>query len=160
MKTNLTPDRKRINHDEYDAFIALECACSLLESKKTRPVLAERLKGVQYGSRDMGAASAALRRALKNLYNTVPYEQLKHLSNNVHAAAVRVGVFVNGAKKNDHGMILTFEQIAELMKAASEKCLICDKDPQEQRKCPLAKVLNELPGEKNENSNGCGWYGL
>lgn len=161
MKTNLTPDRKRISRDEYDALTSLEAVHAVLESKKVQPVLAERFKSVRYAARDYAMLTSALGRLLRNVYNTVPYEQLKNLSHNIKLTAVHVGVHIKGrTQDSEYGMCLSWNQISELMKAASETCLVCDLDPQEQRKCPLAKVLNELPGRKNENSTGCGWYGL
>lgn len=105
MKTNLTPDRKRISHDEYDAFIALEAVHAVLESPRTWPVLAERLKGVKYGARDKSMLTNALGRVLKDLYNTVPYEQLAHLSRNIKMSGVNVGVHINGrSKESEYGM--------------------------------------------------------
>ena len=161
MKTNITPDRKRISRDEYDALISLEAVHAVLESPKVKPILAERFKGVKWASRDYGMISKALGRVLAGTYNTVPYEQLNNLSHNIKMTAVHVGVHIKSrSDESNFGMVLSWNQIAELMKAASEKCLVCDLNPQEQRKCPLKKVLDELPGEKNENTNGCGWYGL
>lgn len=161
MKTNITPDRKRISHDEYDALIALEAVHAVLESPKTWPVLAERLKGVKYGARDKGMLTSALGRVLKEMYNTVPYEQLAHLSRNIKLAGVNVGVHIKGrSKESEYGMLLSWEQIDALMDATREKCLVCTLDPQEQRKCPLAKVLDEFPSNKNEHGKGCGYYVL
>lgn len=161
MKTNLTPDRKRISHEEYDAFIALEAVHAVLESPKTWPILAERLKGVKYGARDASMLTKALGRVVSGLYNTVPYEQLAHLSRNIKCAGVHVGVHIKGrTQEKEYGMCLSWEQIGILMGATKEKCLVCTLDPQEQRKCPLAKILDEFPGNKHEHGKGCGYYGL
>ena len=100
-----------------------------------------------------------LGRIVKALYNDVPYEQLKTLSNNLHMSELHVGVKThNKYSQKDYGMILSWEQLHELSMAAAEKCTVCNLNPQEQRKCPLAKVLDELPGNKNEHSNGCGYF--
>lgn len=150
---------KRINQDEFDALKALECVVSLLESKKVRPVLAERLKSVKYGARDLGAAASATRRVMNNIYKTVPEVQRRHLSNNLRSTELRVGVWLkSGRNTSDHGMIISWDDIMVLLDAAFEKCVVCDLNPQEQRKCPLAKVLDAMPGKKNENSKGCGYF--
>jgi hypothetical protein len=162
MKTNLTPDRKRISADEYEAILALESAYAVLESAKVRPVLADRLKGVKYGMRDMGTVVGALGRIMKGMYDTVPYEQLKHLSNNVKHSAIRVGVFINARSKTtgDTGMLLSWDQINVLNEAAREKCLVCSLDPQQQKSCPLAKIYDQMPGDKDKYDKGCGYSGL
>lgn len=161
MKTNLTPDRKRINSSEYDALVALEAVHAVLESPKTWPVLAKRLKDVNYGARDSSMLTKALGRVLRGIYNTVPYEQLAHLSRNIKLSSVHVGVYVKGrSQEKECGMCLSWEQIGVLMDATREKCLVCNLDPQEQRKCPLAKVLDEFPTDKYEQGKGCGYYGL
>lgn len=156
-KSNLTPERRRISHDELDALIALECASTLMESKKTRPVLADRLKEVKYGARDMGMAATGLASVLRRMYDTVPYEQLKHLRNQIAHKGVRVGVFATRAEKNDCGMVLTWEQLETFAEAAREKCLACSLDPQQQKSCKLAKLFDEMPGTKDKYSKGCGY---
>ena len=161
MKTNLTPERKRLSHDEWDAIIGLEAVHSVLESAKTWPALTDRLKGVKYGARDSKMLTNALGRIMRDIYNDVPYEQLKSLSNNLKMSELHVGV--KTARKHsqqDYGMVLSWDQLNILGSAAIEKCVLCDKNIQEQRKCPLAKILDELPGIKAENTNGCGYYGL
>ena len=161
MKTRITPDRKRINHDEYDALVALECVHAALTSPKTFPVLEDRLRGVKYGARDAGTIKSALGRLLNGLYAGVPYEQLNTLSHNIKMSAMHIGVHLKGrrdADQQDYGMILSWEQLGELGRAAMEKCVTCSLDPQQQRQCPLARVLDQLPGSKNERSNGCGYF--
>lgn len=159
MKTNITPDRKRLSSDEWDAVLALEAVHSVLISAKTWPVLQKRLKAIKYGARDASMLTNALGRILRALYDDVPYEQLRSLSNNLKMSELHVGI--KTAKKSsqkDYGMVMSWEQLDELARASSEKCLVCDLSPQEQKKCPLAKVLDELPGVKNENSKGCGYF--
>lgn len=162
MKPSITPDRKRLNHAEYDALIALEAVHTVLMSAKTWPVLQDRLKKIKWGGRDSAMLTKALGRVVKALYNDVPYEQLKTLSNNLKMSELHVGV--KATKKpvqNDWGMVLSWEQLRILGNASSEKCVTCDLDPQQQRKCPLAKIFDELPiGEKKEHTNGCGYFVL
>ena len=159
MKANLTPDRKRLTHDEYDALIGLEAVHAVLKSAKTWPVLKDRLSKIKWGARDSAMITNGLGRIVKALYNDVPYEQLKTLSNNLHMSELNVGVkTTNKYSQKEYGMVLSWDQLHELSMAAAEKCTVCNLNPQEQRKCPLAKVLDELPGNKNEHSNGCGYF--
>lgn len=161
MKTNLTPDRKRLSHDEWDAVMGLEAAHSVLVSKNTMPVLQKRIKSIKYGARDAAMLTSALGRILREMYENVPYEQLKSLSNNMKMSELHVGVkTASKHSQRDYGMILSWEQLNTLGSAALEKCVTCNLNPHEQRQCPLKKVLDELPGEKNEHTNGCGYFGL
>ena len=161
MKTNLTPDRKKLTSEEYDAMLALEAAHAVLKSKGTWPALEQRVKAVKYGKRDQALINNALRRLMTAMYNDVPFEQLKTLSNNLKLSELRVGVkTVQKHSQRDYGIILSWEQYNTLGAAAMEKCVVCTLNPQEQRKCPLKKVLDELPERKNNNSNGCGYFGL
>ena len=161
MKRSVTPDRKRLSHEEYDALIGLEAVHAVLKSKNTWPVLEERVKRIKYGPRDRGLLNNALGRLIKALYSDVPYEQLMSLSNNLRMSELHVGVKTTRKhSQTDYGMILSWEQYNTLGKAAMEKCVTCELNPQEQRQCPLAKILDELPGRKYENTNGCGYFGL
>lgn len=161
MKSTITPDKKRLTHEEYDALIGLEAVHAVLMSKSTWPVLEERVRCIKYGLRDKALLNNVLGRLIKALYMDVPYEQLKSLSNNLKMSELRVGVKTTRKHaQTDYGMLLSWEQFNTLGKAAMEKCVTCSLNPQEQRQCPLAKILDELPGEKYKNTNGCGWYGL
>ena len=161
MKPSITPNRKRLTHDEWDAVLALEAVHNVLKSKNAWPRLEKRLKGVKYGARDSAMATKAIGRILRDLYDDVPYEQLRSLSNNLAMSELHVGIkTTRNHSQTDYGMILSWEQLNTLGTAALEKCVMCTLSPQEQRKCPLAKILKELPGERNENSNGCGYYSI
>lgn len=163
MKTNRTPERKRINYAEYDALIALEAVHAALMSPKTFPALQDRLRGFKYGARDAGAIKSALRRLLNGLYAGVPYEQLSTLSHNIKMSAMHIGVQIKGRRdtdQNNYGMILSWEQLDELGRAAMEKCITCSLDTQQQRQCPLAKVLDQLPAHKDDSAKGCGYFGF
>lgn len=161
MKPSLTPERKRLTHDEYDALIGLETVHAVLKSAKTWPALKDRLSKIKYGARDSAMITNGLGRIVKALYNDVPYEQLKTLSNNLHMSELHVGVkTTNKYSQKDYGMILSWEQLDELGRAAMEKCITCSLDSQQQRQCPLAKVLDQLPVHKDDSAKGCGYFGF
>ena len=154
-------DQKRLTHDEFNAYIGLKGVQAVLRSDTVRPALQERLRGIKYGPRDMGLAAGALDRVLDALYETVPDKQRKTLDNNLEMSELYVGVRTTRRfDKKDYGMVLSWNQLEALCSAAREKCLLCTLDPQSQRRCPLAKLLDELPGEKNENARGCGYFGF
>lgn len=154
-------EKQRLTHDEYDALMYVKTVQAVLRSDRVQPVLKDRLKGIKYGPRDMGSAVKVLDRLSDALFDTVPLEQVKTLDNNMNKACIHIGVrSTRKFDKSDYGMVLSWDQLNALREAAQEKCVMCSRDVQAQRSCPLAKLLDALPGERNENARGCGYYGI
>lgn len=154
-------DKKRLSHDEYNAFVSLKAVQAVLRSPIVLPVLKERLKGIKFGARDAALTVRTLDRLADALQDTVPDKQSDTLDRNLAQTELYTGVRTTRKfDKTHYGMVLSWNQIDALRTAAREKCVMCTLDAHEQRRCPLAKLLDELPGEKNENARGCGYYGI
>ena len=154
-------EKQRLTHDEYDAFISLKGAQAVLRSATVLPVLKDRLKGITYGPRDAALVVRPLDRLVDALQDTVPDKQSDTLERNLNQTELYVGVRTTRKfDKSDYGMVLSWDQLNALREAAREKCVMCSRDTQAQRSCPLAKLLDALPGERNENARGCGYYGI
>lgn len=157
----MVAEKQRLTHDEYDAFVSLKGAQAVLRSPTVLPRLKDRLKGIKYGSRDAALVVRTLDRLVDALQDTVPDKQSDTLERNLAQSELYVGVRTTRKfDKSDYGMVLSWDQLNALREAAREKCVMCTLDTQEQRKCPLAKLLDALPGERNENARGCGYYGI
>lgn len=154
-------EQKRLTHDEYTAFISLKEVQAVLRSPIVLPVLKDRLKGIKYGARDAALTVRTLDRLADALQETVPGKQSDTLDRNLAQTELYVGVRTTRKfDKTNYGMILSWDQLEALGTAAREKCLMCTLNTQEQRQCPLAKLLDGLPGERNENARGCGYFGI
>ena len=67
---------------------------------------------------------------------------------------------VGGMSAKDDGRWLSIEALELICDATKEHCLVCTKDVQEQRRCRLAKALDELPCAKaDEKARGCRYFG-
>lgn len=154
-------EKQRLTHDEYDAFVSLKGAQAVLRSPVVLPRLKDRLKGIKYGSRDAALAARTLDRLVDRMHDTVPDKQAATLDRNLEMSELYVGVRTTRRfDKTEYGMILSWNQINLLREAAREKCVTCSLDITDQRRCPLKKLLDELPGERDENARGCGYYGI
>lgn len=150
---------RRIRGTESEGFKKLHVAADILDGLKV--TLHERLGMVQYGRRDMALAAAMANRAFTGMLGTVPLSQLQTMQRNVRHAVYAVGTKRPGGITNeaDWGIWVSWDTLNMLIESAKEKCLVCDLPVDKQRQCPLAKALETLPAEKDENAPGCGWYG-
>lgn len=152
--------RKRMTGAEREAIIRLMAAADIL--LKQRADLAERAKLVPGGPRDYGLIAAKTQSLYAQMLLTVPDDQLKTMLRNIPHLAYTVGTrrFARGDRDAEYGMWLSFEALAPISEVLHEHCMLCTKDTQEQRQCPLAKALDTLPSEKDDTQPGCGYFGL
>lgn len=154
-------EKRRLTHDEYDAYVSLKGAQAVLRSPVVLPRLRGRIKGIKYGPRDEALVVRTLDRLLDAMWDTIPDKQADTLDRNLEMSELYVGVRTTRKfDKSEYGMVLSWNQINLLRDAAREKCLTCSRDITDQRRCPLKKLLDELPGERDENARGCGYYGF
>lgn len=152
-------ERRRIRGSEAESFKQLHVASDILDG--LRRDLNERAGMVKWGRRDLAAASTLLNKVFEAMLETVPLSQLETMSRNLKSACFWTGTRRPGERENktDFGMWVSWDTINGLIEASRDRCLTCALNPQEQRKCPLAKALDELPVEKDETARGCGWFG-
>ena len=149
----------RIRGSEAEAFKRLYVASDILDG--LRHELNELAGMVKWGRRDLAAASTLLNKVFAAMLETVPLPQLETMYRNMKAACFWTGTRRPGERENktDFGMWVSWDTINGLIEASRERCVVCTLDPQQQRQCPLAKALDQLPSEKDEAAPGCGWYG-
>lgn len=155
----MVDERKRLNAAEQDGLLALNAALQALKDSET---LDSRLGQISRGLSMRNAAAGMIRKAIERIYATMPVEQLVSYSRNLQTLRYYVEVSrPNGRKYGDDGRWLSYDALDKLCAAAQEgRCLVCTKDKQEQRKCPLAKALDELPCAKaDEHADGCKYFG-
>ena len=150
---------RRIRGTEAEAFKRMHVASDILDG--LRRDFHERAGLVKWGRRDLAAASTMLNRVFAAMLDTVPIEQLQTMHRNLQHASFWTGARRPGERDNktDFGMWISWDAVNGLIEAARERCVTCERNPQEQRQCPLAKALDQLPAEKDETTTGCGWYG-
>ena len=149
---------KRLNASEQQGLIALYAALNALndsEDLDTRLAQIDNGKGMRNGARGM------IRRLAEKIMDTMPTEQLVSFSRNLRTLRYYVEVSrPSGRQYKNDGRWLSYDALDMLCAAAQDgRCLVCQKNKQEQKKCPLAKAFDELPCAKaQETADGCKYF--
>ena len=148
---------KRFNASEQEALLQLAAAITNLQ--RASP-LDRRVSTIPHGKQLLGGAKGMAQRVFEGLLETMPTEQLWSLRRNLDSLCVRVGVKAAHDSPNDYGRYLSFQALEALTGATRDHCMMCQLSTQQQRQCPLAKALDELPcSERDDDSEGCGYFG-
>ena len=151
-------DRKRLRANERLALLHL---CAALEAFVAADGLNGRIASIKGVKAMVNGAKGMLGRALDEIFGTMPVEQLISFKRQLKGLRYSISVQnVGGKNFKDDGFWMSFEALDALCGATKDHCLMCTKDTAEQRKCPLAKALDELPCiNADEEANGCRYFG-
>ena len=137
---------KRLTATERETLLRLNVCGEILH---TAPVtLRERSGMVKYLRRDLALARALINKALDQLLDTIPTEQLLSYRNTLRMSSFTVGARRPGgphANDSEYGTWDAFEQLNTLLDACHDHCMMCDLSSGERRKCPLKKALDVIP---------------
>ena len=149
-------DPKRLNAAEQVALYNLEAAIKAIELAK--PLAQKRMnmpgaKAMFYG------AEGSLKKLLDKIKGTMPDEQRVAFAMNARTLKYWFKIAPPMRRFDDDGCWISLEGVDAILDAAREKCLVCTMNVQEQRKCPLAKAMNQVPVRNmDENAVGCGYH--
>lgn len=151
-------DRKRLCASERDALLHL---CAALQGFASASALDNRIASIKGAKRLINGAKGMLGKALSGIYDTVPVEQLISFRRQLKGLRYSISVQnVGGKDYSNDGVWVSMEALDTLCAGLKDHCLMCRKDTIQQRKCPLAKALDELPCiNADENATGCRYYG-
>lgn len=153
-------EQKRMSADERTAHLhIIACMVALGKAEK---MLERRLPMVKRGKFWIRGAIKSLRSLSDALDGTVPDNQHESIRRQIQTLQLVVGS-KNVPNRNDreYGFWMSYNDLDTVGNALKNCCMFCDKDTQQQRQCPYAKLMDTLPVDKiNENSNGCGYFGL
>lgn len=152
-------NRRRMSGTEQREIHALFAAITLLKDDALR----ERLGQVRYGRRDYAMIIKTLYSLCERLMDTIPTQQLISLRRNLKEIGCTVGVR-RPIHRNDaeYGMWLSYDALNALAPAIHDACLLCDRSPGEQRRCPLRAALREMPIDvvvENDEAGKCPYFG-
>lgn len=151
-------DRKRLNASERDALLHL---CAALQAFTCASGLDKRIASIK-GARSMvNGAKGMLGKALAEIYDTMPVEQLVSFRRQLKGLRYSISVQnVGGKDYSNDGVWVSMGALDTLCAAVKDHCLMCTMDTAEQRRCPLAKALDELPCiNADEDAKGCRYFG-
>lgn len=155
MTTN--EERKRLYAEERLALLHL---CAALQGFASASALDKRIASNKGAKSMVNGAKGMLGKVLEEIYDTVPLEQLLSIRRQLKGLRYSISIQNVGGKdyKND-GMYLSLEALDTLLDATRDHCMMCMKNTTEQRKCALAKALDELPCiNADENAKGCRYF--
>lgn len=150
-------DRKRLRANERLALLHL---CAALQAFTSAEALNGRIASIKGAKSMVNGAKGMLAKALDEIFDTMPLEQLISFRRNLKGLRYSISVQNVGGKdyKND-GCWLSLDALDALCEAVKDHCLMCTKDTTEQRRCPLAKALDELPCiNADEDAHGCRYF--
>ena len=150
-------DKKRLNASEQNALLSLCAAYNAIGDARG---LDRRFAQIPRGKQMIGSVDGQIAKLIEQVAISMPEDQLKAFYRNRNTLTYFVSVrSPNGRRYDDDGRWLSYGSLDILCKAASTECITCMKDPQEQRKCLLAKALDELPCTKaDEEAFGCRYF--
>lgn len=151
-------ERTRLRANEQLALLHL---CAALQAFVSAEDLQDRVASIKGCKSMLNGSKGMLGKVVDEILDTMPLEQLLSFRRNLKGLRYSISVQNVGGKdyKND-GRWLSLDALDELCEATRDHCLMCTKDAQEQRKCRLAKALDELPCiNADENAKGCRYFG-
>ena len=149
--------RKRLNAREQQGLMSLFAAVNAIKDSEDIDSRIEQVKGAK-GMRN--SALGLIRKTVEGIMDTMPADQLISFRRNLKTLRYYIAVTKpNGRDYSDDGRWLSYDALDTLCAAAKDHCMMCMKDKQEQRKCPLAKALDELPvRNEDDRTDGCRYF--
>ena len=150
-------ERKRLNATENNGLMSL---CAAFNAIGDAEVLENRLKQLPRGWQMIKSIDGMIAKLITMIAESMPNEQLLSFYRNRKTLTYYVAVKSPAGRQYDNdGRWLSYDALDILCEAAQEKCVLCTRNPQEQRQCKLAKALDELPLRKaDEKHHGCRYH--
>lgn len=135
-------ERKRMVPMQREAFVFLYAfGCGFEHAKGELKRLAAR---VPYGWRDLRLIQAKLDKITEGVMDTIPYEQLGTIREQMERSDIRVITRSAGMQPDAH-WVISRQDLADLAGFAVETtCFVCDGN---KKQCRLRKILKDLPVE-------------
>ena len=134
--------------------------CAAFNAIGDAEALEKRLKSLPRGWQMLRSVDGQIAKLIEMIANSMPNEQLLAFYRNRKTLTYYVAVKSPAGRPYDNdGRWLSYDSLDTLCEAAQSVCITCMKNPQEQRKCRLAKCLDELPCKNaDENAFGCRYF--
>ena len=152
-------EKKRLTGSERQSFMELVVARTALKNLETCVKWFGDIPKAKWRYR---TACTLLAKLYADAMAAMPEEQRASTQRNINGLKYSLHVArVNGGNTSkEDGFYLSWEALEAITEATKDRCLMCSKDVQEQRKCPLAKALDETPAKKaDNNARGCRYFG-
>ena len=150
-------EKKRLSATEQQGLMDLFVTINALKDSED---VDRRLGEIKGATAIRNGALGMVRKTVEVIMNSMPDEQRISFTRNLRTLRYYKAVASpNGRDYKDDGRWLSYDALDTLCEAAQDRCLLCQKNRQEQRQCPLAKALDELPCNKaDERAEGCRYF--
>ena len=152
-------DKRRLSSSERQSFMELVVARTALRSLEG---CEKWFSTIPKANQRYHTARTLLTQLFNDCMEAMPEEQRASVQRNINGLKYSLHVVrVNGGNRpSDDGFYLSWPALESITEATRDRCLMCTKDIQEQRQCPLAKALDEAPVKKaDNNARGCRYFG-
>ena len=151
------PETRRLTASEREALIRLAVAQEILTDAPAD--LRQRARMIRGASRDLAMMAKKIAVLLEGFDDTIPTDQLRTYNNSLRMASYTIGVkgpAGNGRRDDQFGMWLPYSVLNALLEGCHDKCLMCEYDRWECRRCELRKALDTVPNDTpDDDSLGC-----
>jgi len=151
-------EQKRMTASERQTFMH---AIAAVEAMENLGGLERRIHSIRNGNWLYKTGRGIIGKLYEEIFKTMPLEQQKSIRRQLPGFRYSLHITnVNGKDMRNDGLWLSWEALEAMSEAIKDHCLMCQKNTMEQRMCPLAKALDELPCIKaDENARGCRYFG-
>lgn len=150
-------ESKRLDYLENNALLSLFAVTNALRDAEP---LEARLRKLPRGWQMYKSCVGQVQKLIALVELSMPREQMFSVERNRGNLKYSIAIKGPAGRPDDsNGWWLSHEAIEALAEGAQEKCIMCTLDRQEQRKCKLAKALDEMPVRNaDEHSAGCRYH--
>lgn len=151
-------EKKRLRSNEYAALMHLMAA---IEAIGSADALKDRIASIPKCKAMINGARGGLAKGTKAVLKSMPVEQVRSVQRQLKGLDYKLRIRnVSNADHRETGYWVSLESLNRICAATKDHCLMCQKNIEEQRRCPLAKALDELPCiNADEGARGCRYYG-
>ena len=147
---------ERYTIEDKEGLIAWAALSTVLHDKEIAGI-EHRFAQIPGGKRDLSLMRSLATKYMPLLVQVMPFQTtkeinqteaiLKHMKIYTGIKNLRGHDMLDGAK--DFGWFLTLEEVDVILEALGDRCLLCNKTPEQERQCPLKQVLDKLPLASN-----------
>ena len=156
--------RERLNRDEQQALMDIAGIVTLTRNGFLGH-LDSLLKQIPGGKRDLGLIRSKATSLFEKLCEVTPPKTLRAMLPTLKLVKVRIGVPLVGSESDcnrEMGIVVSYEDLTELVAGCRDKCMLCDYNSGQISKCKLRKVFKHLPSDDEPEplGGGCGYKRL
>lgn len=148
---------KRLTATERETLMRLNLALQFLTVDA--PLADKRVGMVPNGRAMLRGAKGMIDKFLRDVYETMPTDQLKTLRRSLQETSYTVGIKCRATRDNpkredEYGVIVPISAVNALFDGCRDHCITCIAGPAEAKGCALRKALDAIPNDSEDRADG------